>query len=30
MVAAGFTDIHTDIRRAGRRTLLIVAGTFLG
>jgi ubiquinone/menaquinone biosynthesis C-methylase UbiE len=30
LAAAGFTDIHTDIRRAGRRTFLIVAGTFLG
>ena len=30
MAAAGFTDIHTDTRRAGRRTFLTVAGTFLG
>jgi ubiquinone/menaquinone biosynthesis C-methylase UbiE len=30
LAAAGFTDIHTDTRRAGRRTFLIVAGTFLG
>jgi ubiquinone/menaquinone biosynthesis C-methylase UbiE len=27
LAAAGFTDIHTDTRRAGRRTFLIVAGT---
>jgi ubiquinone/menaquinone biosynthesis C-methylase UbiE len=30
MAAAGFTDIHTHTRRAGRRTFLILAGTFLG
>jgi ubiquinone/menaquinone biosynthesis C-methylase UbiE len=30
MAAAGFTDIHTDTRRAGRRTFLIVAGTLSG
>ena len=29
-LAAGFTDIHTDTRRAGRRTFLILAGTLLG
>jgi ubiquinone/menaquinone biosynthesis C-methylase UbiE len=27
MAAAGFTDIHTYARRAGRRTFLIVAGS---
>jgi SAM-dependent methyltransferase len=26
MAAAGFTDIHRDTRRAGRRTLVVVAG----
>jgi ubiquinone/menaquinone biosynthesis C-methylase UbiE len=30
LAAAGFTDIHTDTRRAGRRTYLMVVGTFLG
>jgi hypothetical protein len=30
MAVAGFTDIHTDTRRAGRQTFLIVAGTFVG
>ena len=29
-LVAGFTDIHCDTRRAGRRTFLILAGTFLG
>jgi ubiquinone/menaquinone biosynthesis C-methylase UbiE len=26
LAAAGFTDIHSDTRRAGRRTLVVVAG----
>jgi ubiquinone/menaquinone biosynthesis C-methylase UbiE len=30
LAAAGCADIHTDTRRAGRRTFLILAGTFLG
>jgi ubiquinone/menaquinone biosynthesis C-methylase UbiE len=30
LAVAGFTDIHIDTRRAGRRTFLIVVGTFLG
>jgi ubiquinone/menaquinone biosynthesis C-methylase UbiE len=30
LAAAGFADIQTDTRRAGRRTFLIVAGTFVG